>query len=353
MATLSQVTSLTRIIIKWGAIGILSLIILLTIVRIGTNIRNKFFPPLPPPPTVAFGKLTALVFPKSALLQKLSYSIETVTGNLPTFSSQIKVYKTVKNQPNLLSLQKARERVAALGFTTGEIAISSKLYQWSDPADPGRSIKFDIVENDFDMKSAFYDNAQVLSTENLPDPKKAMDIAKSFLTSLNLFPTDIDLEGSKASFFSIQGNFLTPVTSLSNAQIVRIDLFQKSIDKLPIIYLKKDNTLINMLIGSSRNKEQQVVEAHFFYRVANLDNPSTYPIKTTGEAFDDLKNNNAYIVSVDKTKTDIAIKNVYLGYYVNPDNDDLLYPVFVFEGNNDFLAYVLAISPSEIEQPSQ
>ncbi|MCL5432856.1 MAG: hypothetical protein M1524_01950, partial [Patescibacteria group bacterium] len=70
---------------------------------------------------------------------------------------------------------------------------------------------------------------------------------------------------------------------------------------------------------------------------------ATYPIKTADESFSDLQRGDAYIVSYDGTDPNIKIKNVYLGYYLGDTEQDYLMPIVVFEGNDNFVAFISAI----------
>lgn len=356
MTTLAKVTSLTRRFLKWGAIIFGGIILLLILSGLGKNLKNRFFPPPPPAPTVAFGKLPPLQFPGNLTNQKLEFTLDTISGALPTLPSQISIYKLVKNEPSLLSLQKAKRRVGQVGFTTDETQLSSLVYQWKNPQNSSL-IKLNIVTNDFDLASDFYSQPEVLAAENLPNPEQAKEIAKNFLGDLGLFPSSLGMEDFKTTLFSIQDKKIIPSDSFSNAQIIRVDLFQKPINNFPFVYPQKNSSLINFLVAGNSNRERPIVEAHYFSREADLNNSSTYPLKTISAAFDELKNGTSkqvYIASINNQNiTSISIKNVYLGYYLDRQSQDFLSPVFVFEGSNGFLAYVLAISPEWINEPSQ
>lgn len=253
-------------------------------------------------------------------------------------------------------MQKAKRRVGQVGFTTDETQLSSSVYQWQDPQND-RLIKFNIITNDFGITSDFYSQPDVLAADNLPNEQQAKDIAKTFLGNLGLFPSALKTEDFRTILFSIQDKKLIFANSLSSAQIIRVDLFPNPINNLPLVYPQKDNSLINFLVGANSKRENFIVEAHYFYREADLNNSSTYPLKTVSAAFDELKNGTSkqiYIANFnDKNITNISIKNVSLGYYLDENSGDFLEPVFVFEGNNGFLAYVLAISPDWLNEPSQ
>ena len=83
----------------------------------GIGIYLKIYPPGPPPPTVKFGKLTAIPFPTGALKPSLNYTLETATGGFPTnLPTQAKVYFMPKVSSNLLSLDTAKTEAQALNF---------------------------------------------------------------------------------------------------------------------------------------------------------------------------------------------------------------------------------------------
>ncbi len=185
MTTLAKVTSLTRRFLKWGAIIGGGIILLFLLSGIGKSLKNRFFPPPPPAPTVAFGKLPPLHFPGSVTNLKLNFSLDTISGTLPNFPPQISLYKFVKSEPGLLSLQKAKRRVGQVGFTTDETQLSSSVYQWKDPQN-NRLIKFNIITNDFDMTSDFYKEPEVLAADNLPNEQQAKDVSKTFFSNLGL-----------------------------------------------------------------------------------------------------------------------------------------------------------------------
>ncbi len=62
------------------------------------------------------------------------------------------------------------------------------------------------------------------------------------------------------------------------------------------------------------------------------------------EAWSNLKNNKAIIVSAPSDQVNIKIRKVFLGY-LDPDvYQEYLQPVYVFLGDDDFVAYVPAIA---------
>lgn len=347
MATLHKATEFTKKILKWSAIAVVSLIVLLVILRVGTQIKEYFFPTPLPPPTVKFGKLPLIKFPDNAINKTFTYRLNTLSGQLPTLPTQTNVYKIVKPQPSLLALQKAQEKVAKVGFNLPPIRIQDTLYQWANQDTPSKKLLLDIASLNFSLSSNFVSDQDVLSARNLPDENGAIEKAKNFFQNID-FPQDIDNEKIKTTLLSIGGQELVPATSFSKAQILRVDFFQKDVANLPIYYPKPKNSIMYALIAAG-SFEPQIVEAKFFHH--NISEISaTYPIKTAEEAFLELKNKKAYIASYFGSEANIAIKNISLGYYLSDEEQNYLMPIIVFEGNNGFFAYVAALKDEWVEK---
>lgn len=342
MLTLSQATAKSRTILKIGVVVLSLIFLVLILFRMGIILQEKFFPKAPAPPTVSFGKIPPIVFPSNVTDKSYNYSLDTVTGELPVFPDRIKVYKMTTDLPDLLALQKAKGRVAAVGFTSSELPISTKTYQWNDLENLNKTLTMDISSLNFNLTSSFMSDSVVQSAVNLPSPTAAITTSQSFLSAMSNFPNDIDLNKTKTLLFSINNNTLVSATSFSNSQVIEVDFFQKEVDKLPIFYPKAVNSTMNLLIVGGKN-QPQVVQVNYFHQNISSEN-ATYPIKTAQDAFGLLKQGQGYVASYFGSSTDISIKNVYLAYYMSDKKQDYLEPIAVFEGDNGFFAYVPVIT---------
>lgn len=343
MLTLHKATEGIKKILKWGLIAAVSLILLLIIFRVGGNIKEYFFPTPPPSPTVSFGKLPRILFPANAIdeekAHRFTYALNTISGKLPTFKNQAFVYKTVFLPPSLLALQKAKNRVAKIGFSLEPTLLSETTYQWE--SSPSRRIVLDILSSNFNLSSNYVFDPKVLSAQNLPSENEAIEKATSFLNSISSFPSDIDASKTKTTLLTIEDSNLAPVASLSKAKLIRVDFFQKDINNLPIFYPNPVSSSMNVFVASG-TYEPQIVEANSFHQdISEIS--ATYPIKTADEAFAQLKNGKAYIAAYFGEGKEVKIARVFLGYYASEEKQDYLLPIIVFEGNNGFFAYVTAI----------
>ncbi len=339
MPTLNKTKKETQIILKWGGICILIIFLFLIGMKFLTFVKNILTPPSPP--QASFGKLPPIPFPNQKK-ENIIYTLNTLTGFLPNFSDRAKVYRIIPDQPTLLGLEKTREKVAQVGFLSQEIQIAEDVYQWAHK-DSGlqRRITIDIFSSDFTLSSSFLRAPSLQALASSREKDNAIEQARSFLANMSLFPKDIDEKKTKTSLYSIEKDSLVPTSRIPGAKIIRVDFFQKNIDGLPIYYKKGITSTIDLLIGKETN-ELKIVNATYFHKNISK-NSSTYAIKSASAAFSQLKEGKSYIASKAAGIVEVSIKKVFLGYYLGELEQEFLMPVVIFEGDNEFVAYVSAV----------
>lgn len=348
MFTLTKASAETKLILKWLAISFVGLIVLVMLFRFAVAVKNALFPTPPPKPTVGFSKLPIILFPESATDKKYTYTVNTLTGQLPTFDNQIKVFKMAYNAPDLLGLQNAQKKANALGFSSSPYQISSQLYEWLANDKAQRHIRMNIINFNFIITASPQQDPFVLSAINLPNEQIGIQFAQNQLQSAGVYYGDLDQSKTKTSFYKLLNNNFTPGTSLSDAQFIRIDYFQGDVNSLPIYYEKPDSSIMNLLISGGQNQEQ-IIGANFIHQSPTSEF-ETYPIKTAKQAYDELTSGKGYIASYGGSSQNIQIKNVFLAYYIGSSPQDFLMPVIIFQGNDGFYAYVSAVTDEWINK---
>ena len=341
MPTLSIVKMDFLKLAKWGGIILGALIILIVIFRIILIVKEIIFPTPPPAPTVSFGKLPIVYFPEG-IMKNFTYEIDTISGDLPNLYPTAKVYKMEQQEPDILAVQKASEKVSKLGFNSKPQQISDFVYLWKNSTIPTRSLILNTKLSEFNLTSSFLENEELLNSKNFTNIDEPISSAKSFLKTLEFYPDDLDEEKTKVEFSNLNNGKILPSTRAVSSNLATVYFFQKDIDKTPIVYPEGNKSSMKIVIGAGE-LFGQVLDAKYTYQ-KKLDESSTYPVKTSMEAFEDLKNGNAFIVSHNGTDNKILIKKVYFALYSEGKIQQYLTPVIVFEGNNDFMAYVPAIT---------
>lgn len=374
------------------AIGLGIVVVLFIIVRLGLFIKDAVFPPKIEPPTLAYGKLPPVQFPETKSKAQLTFTINTVTGELPDLPDRLIIYPLVQYEPNFLNLEKVKTIVGSLGFVQEdgtvipEKAIGDGIYEWQQTTGIKKKMVFNIVTFDFNMKSNYLSSLQYTSGHFISDEKSAVTTTTKFLGDIGLMPKDLDVNKSQNPPNDIryitapikydvnkETGQLIPAESLDRTKIFRVDLYQKDIEyelatgvnnnptifstkslKLPILYPDPPYSTMSFYIGSGDNAAE-VVDADFVHKdvVVSGDTKATYPLITAKEAYEMLKQGQAYIAKYSGGNGEVPINKVYQAYYLGRNKQEYLMPIIVFEGANDFIAYVSAVRSEQIQTEGQ
>ncbi len=339
MPTLSIVRTDFGKILKWGGIIIGIIIILFIVLKLLFFIKQLILPSAPPPPTVTFGKLPKPFFPEG-IKKDFTFEIDTLTGDLPNFKLSEKVYKMEQRGPDILAVEHASQKVSSLGFKSRPQQISDFVYRWSNTDPPQQNIFLNIKLSEFNLSSSYLSYENDIKNEKFKDNKQPIETASNFLRNIDFYPEDIDEEKTKVEFGVLNNGTITPTTRIVTSDLATVYFFQKNKDDLPIVYPQSPNSSMRMLVGAAR--EGNVYDGKFSHQNI-LDESATYPIKTSQEAFEELKNGKAHIANYSGSDSNIKIKNVYLALYSEGRLQEYITPVIVFEGNDNFMAFVPAI----------
>jgi len=344
MTRLTQVAISSRKFIRYTIFFVIFLLVGRIILVTSISIYRKIFPPPPPAPTVKWGRLTKIPFPTVDKSPKLTFTLETPTGGLPTdIPTQEKVYFMPRKDPNLLSLDLSKEKAKDMGFAGEPQKVSDTVYRFPNLDTPVR-IEMNIIEGTF---SIAYD----LNTDRTPIdgrpplPEVAASEFRSLLSAGNVLPDD--LTGSTQSdFLKLEGGKLVGAISLSESNVTRVNLFRKDYDKMPSVTQNPDQANVWAIVGGSTDQAKQVIAAEYHYFSIDESQTSTYPIKTPDAAYNELTAGNAFIadLGVNKDGDSLKIRKVFLAHFDPNQETQFFQPIYVFEGDNGFTAYVPAVT---------
>ena len=100
------------------------------------------------------------------------------------------------------------------------------------------------------------------------------------------------------------------------------------------------------MVSGIREKGRDIIAGEYHYFPIDETKLATYPIKTGSEAWQEFINGNYYSASFGTTidGNNIKIRKVYLAYYDPGVYTEFFQPIYVFEGDNDFVGYVPAVT---------
>lgn len=322
-------------------------IIFLTIGRIllvaGIGVYKKLFPAPPPPPTVKYGKLTKIPFPENPDIPKLNYILETPDGNFPKVPTQLKIYFIPKPNANLLALDVAKEKARNMGYLSQENQISDSLYEFQNRDYPVK-LTMNIISGNFSISYDLSADRSPLDTKPSVSEVAASQF-KSILASARVLPSDLT-GPTTHEFYKLNNGQLINSISLSEADLTKVNLSRKSYDELPAVYANPQETNIWAIISGASNKNQQIIASEYKYYQIDETQASTYPIKSPDMAFGQLQAGNYFAASIGTNVEggSVKIRRIYLAYF-DPANETNFYqPVYVFEGDGNFVGYVPAVT---------
>lgn len=352
---LTQIAYYTRRALKIGAILLIAFLIVRGGVKIGLKIWRAANPPPPPKPTMAFGKLPKLKFSDSAIkASELSFKLETIEGTLPEFPESIEVYFMPQRAANLLASSRAKGKAYKMGFKNEPEIISETVYRWTSQSTPPTTLEMNIVTGNFNLRYDFRNDPEILTSKNLPTAQQAAQEAKGFLVGGGFLPEDLangTVEFEYLFFEPLKSPELKPVLSFSEANFIRANLFHGNMNNLKILPPNPKKSLISFLFSSSRTTGKRIVEIDYTYFPIEKEISATYPLKPASQAFKELQNGGGYIAHLRQNEKGlIIIRKVFLAYYNSQEPQHYLQPIYVFEGDREFFAYVPAIDSKWMEQ---
>ncbi len=352
-ANLTDVAIKARMFIKWGIIMAIVALILRITWFVGVMVYKKANPPKPPPPTVAFGRLEPIKFPeKSGSAEGLTYKLETPSGGFPTFPDRMNVYVMPGASTSLFSLDESVEKAKALGFDVKPVQLSETIYRFNNNVVPS-SLEINILTGVFTSNyNLAFDPTPTL--ERPPDRELATNRLLSIFKGAQVLPTDINEEKAMHDFLSVEGQNLVSTISLSEAKLIKVNLFRDDVvldakNEEGISYPSKTanpkEANVWAILSGGNSIQKTIIASKFFYFPVDYEKFETYPIINAQMAWDELQKGNAFIANRGlKAAGEVVVRNIYLAYFDPASVSQYYQPIVVFEGDNDFVAYVPAVT---------
>lgn len=341
MATLTHTAYVSRRIIKYGGFGVLGLVLVYWGIGMAWAAYLKAFPPYVAP-TVRFGVLPKIIFSEKTINKK-TFTLELPNDAFPKFKDQANVYVIYRSKSVIGALEEAKKTANLIGFKTQPTEVSTGIYQFND-SNTNKSLVMNVLADSFKLTYDYLNDQSLLNPDKIPTNQESVSITKAFLSQTGKLYKDLDAGTNKISYWKIGFGALSEVKGLTDANIIRVDFFRKQLEgERNIVTDSLDKSSVSFLLSGSSIAGKKIVEVN--YKYVNVDDsaPSTYPIKTPQIAFEDMKNG-YFWPATEVEATSVVIRKVSLAYFEPITPVQFLQPVYVFEGDGGFVAYVPAIT---------
>lgn len=273
-------------------------------------------PPVEEKPDLKFGSLPEINLPPSKVSSaNYSYSLDTTTGNLPTFGKIIKVYFQPKPIATFLAPERSKDIAKLFNIDSEPQILSETKYKF---VLDNKNLTIDLDSGNFlFVQNIASESASITEAKNRPSE------FKQFLSQKNLLKEELK-----------NG----PIKELNNI----ISIWPQDIDKMPIKTTNLDKSLVFAEVFGSPLELKNYATLQYVFWPTDTTTFATYPLKIGTSAFEDLKQGKGVVI-LEPEKPQVSITSVYLAYFQSEEYSPYLQPIFVFEGPS-FVAFVDAIA---------
>ncbi len=361
MATLTESAEQARKAIKYGGILFVALSFLWYLGVAAVDYYNKMYPPAPPPPTVDFGTVPPLNFPESKERPKLV--LELPTGKIPAFPDRMTIYRAPTKRSGFADPGNAIETATALGFLFKPDQPTETNYVWTIQDQLNSKLDMNIISGHFVLTRQWQNNPAIAAMANFTSTQQVITETANYLKKMELMPDDA-MGVEKITPLKDDAGKLVNALSLSDADFIQIDMFRKNIDeidpesntkevKFSYPFWRTDPTkgLIRVIVSGGKTISEKFIYIDYAYTKVQYDNYGTYPIKTGEEAWAELEKGGGFVTTSGPKEGEVKIRKIFLGYYDADNGQSFSMPVYVFQGDKGFIAYVSAVKEDWIKQP--
>lgn len=344
---LTEIAFYTRKAIIFAIVGFVLLIILRIVFVFVVSRLSK--PPPPPPPTVTFGKLPEINLPPEGRKYNLNFQLVTKEFGLPVTPDRMEVFFAPQRLPSLLSSDRAKNFAAQLDFNDPPEELSPSDFRFTDTKLPARTLEYNSVTGNFHLYFDLLNDPSAASPSPLLTKEVGLNAARLFMEKNNQSYGNFDPAKTQIQFLSFDGQSLRETNDPNTVSAVRANFFLRDINKTPIVTSGYITSPTFVIVSAALEETKKYLEARVSYFQINDKSAATYPLKTSDQAWSELTSSQGYIAHFPKQlDKDVLIRHVYLAYFDADDYQPYLQPVFVFEGDDDFVGYVPGILPEWI-----
>ncbi|PIY71236.1 hypothetical protein COY88_01460 [Candidatus Roizmanbacteria bacterium CG_4_10_14_0_8_um_filter_35_28] len=286
-----------------------------------------------------FGKISVPQIKTSTSSADFNFTLDTIEGVPVTATDTAKVYYLSQIAPKFGYREKTFLMAKTFGFDTNQTKYRLDNRE-ATFTDDHQKLTVDIGSFNFS-----YENSLVLNNQvSFPSKQEIENKAINFLKSISRYPDELTRGTINILYLKYDprvSDFVN-VENVDDAQAVEVDFYRPNIDSFSVVTPRFFNSQ-NYVIMTFENSQEKIIKAQVSFFEKAEDQFGVYPLITGDQAWEKLKSGQAMVVAAIKGVKDITIKKMELDY-LDPDQyQSYLQPVYVFIGDDYFVAYVPAV----------
>ena len=353
--TLTELAFYLRRFFPLAVLGLIILLILYLTVKIVELTRPTTPLVVVPTPTPAFGQLVPIQIDSASPLPKdKQYVMDTLEGVPLTATSSARIFFVPKRTPNLGFREKVGVIAKALKFDEG--STTSRLDTATDTytlVDRTKRLVVNIDNFNYTYSQEFDEQMRLaLSSASMLNEDGVKTKAQEILRLLNRYPTDLAQGIQTVSYIAYReasGSAQASADIVQDPQIanmVAVDFFPPKISDIDTVTEDFVSSPSRVVFIPQNSKDDFVVKAQVQIFERSEDQNSSYPLKTGDQVFQDLQTGRGFLIQGSdalRGKTLVNIKKLYLAYLIPGYYTPYIQPVYVFIGEDNFVAYIPAV----------
>ncbi|MBP9797762.1 hypothetical protein KBC70_01300 [Candidatus Woesebacteria bacterium] len=349
--TLSEFSYYVRKFGPFALIGFVVFIIFYLIISaLITSISNRPVVVEYQPP---FGQLDPIVFSRKIdYPSDISFTLENLEGRPVTSTSSALVFPMLTSRTRFGYQQTIGYMARAVGVdiekTPYSIDALAAIYN-----DGVRKLTINITDYNFTFETDYNQIGEVFSTAVIPAENTIREEARSFMRQMNKFSSAFAQGRDNIIYLRYDQatqDFIV-VKNPEDANVVEVDFFPPDVDVFPNVTPKYYNSQ-NYVTFVFRPEGNVIIKAQVSNYAKDFANGGYYPLKTGDQAYQELIDRKATIVSTAKGSNKIVIRDMFVGYYDPEVFQPYYMPVYVFLGDDGFVAYVSAVEDMYVKSLS-
>jgi hypothetical protein len=303
--------------------------------------------PKPPSYNTIFNKLERPKFQDASSSANINFILDTIDGQPVTATDSAKVF-FIPQQTTRISYRSRVNLMAKAAGLNSDILKYTLIDKNAIFDDGIQKLTIDISNFNFNYEYLYDKGASsssLFTTGFIPQPTDIENIAVNFLQTIGRYPEELATGRRNTVYYNynVQENKFYVTKNPNEANVAEVDFYRPDIDSFTTVspkYFTSKNYVI-MAFSETGNKILKS-EINFFEK--SEDQIGIYPVKSGNQAYEDLKSGRGFVVSEFKAGETVKLKQMFMGYYDQTLYQPHLQPVYVFLGENNFAAYVPALT---------
>ncbi len=281
----------------------------------------------------------------------LRFTLDTVEGRPVTATSSAKIYFMPPAQTRFNYKEKAYLMAKSLGLDT-EAASYRLLGSQVSLSDAVQRLTVDIKNFNFTYSYGFDTHPEVLSGTVEPNGAIAQDRARELLRTVGRYPDELTRGKTNVIYFSYDPatKAMTELKDAKGANLVEVDFYRPDKENIPIVTPRFFNSQNYALLAFYENGSAKVLRAQIQFYETSDEQVGLYPVRSGEEAYEFLKQGFGTVIANPRRLNSVTIRKIFLAYYDPDVYQDYFQPVYVYLGDDNFVAYVPAVSDAYLIQ---